>query len=37
MGYAMMGLAAGTAFGVQALLIYMVIYVTMNIGTFASS
>ncbi|MEC7962425.1 MAG: NADH-quinone oxidoreductase subunit NuoN, partial [Pseudomonadota bacterium] len=35
MGYAMMGLAAGTAFGVQALLIYMVIYVTMNIGTFA--
>ncbi|MYM54506.1 NADH-quinone oxidoreductase subunit NuoN [Thalassovita mangrovi] len=35
MGYALMGLAAGTAFGVQALLIYMVIYVTMNIGTFA--
>ncbi|CUH85611.1 NADH-quinone oxidoreductase subunit NuoN [Thalassovita mediterranea] len=35
MGYAMMGLAAGTAFGVQALLIYMVIYVTMNIGTFS--
>ncbi|MEQ9693629.1 NADH-quinone oxidoreductase subunit NuoN [Shimia sp. SDUM112013] len=35
MGYAMMGLAAGTAFGVQALLIYMAIYVTMNIGTFA--
>lgn len=35
MGYAMMGLAAGTAFGVQALLIYMAIYVTMNVGTFA--
>jgi NADH-quinone oxidoreductase subunit N len=35
MGYALMGLAAGTQFGVQALLIYMAIYVTMNIGTFA--
>jgi len=35
MGYALMGLAAGTAFGLQALLIYMAIYVTMNIGTFA--
>ena len=35
MGYAMMGLAAGTAFGVQALLVYMVIYVAMNVGTFA--
>ncbi|WP_323783484.1 NADH-quinone oxidoreductase subunit NuoN [Thalassovita sp.] len=35
MGYALMGLAAGTAFGVQALLIYMAIYVTMNLGTFA--
>jgi NADH-quinone oxidoreductase subunit N len=35
MGYALMGLAAGTAFGVQALLIYMAIYVTMNVGTFA--
>jgi NADH-quinone oxidoreductase subunit N len=35
MGFALMGLAAGTAFGVQAMLIYMVIYVTMNIGTFA--
>lgn len=35
MGYALMGLAAGTAFGVQAMLIYMAIYVTMNIGTFA--
>jgi NADH-quinone oxidoreductase subunit N len=35
MGYALMGLAAGTAFGVQSMLIYMAIYVTMNIGTFA--
>jgi NADH-quinone oxidoreductase subunit N len=35
MGFAMMGLAAGTAFGVQAMLIYMAIYVTMNVGTFA--
>ena len=35
MGYALMGLAAGTVFGVQAMLIYMAIYVTMNIGTFA--
>ncbi len=35
MGYALMGLAAGTLFGVQAMLIYMVIYVVMNIGTFS--
>ena len=35
MGYALMGLAAGTQFGVQALLVYMAIYVTMNVGTFA--
>ncbi len=35
MGYALIGLAAGTALGVQALLIYMSIYVAMNIGTFA--
>jgi NADH-quinone oxidoreductase subunit N len=35
MGYALMGLAAGSAFGVQAMLVYMAIYVTMNIGTFA--
>ena len=35
MGFALMGLAAGTVVGVQAMLIYMVIYVTMNIGTFA--
>ena len=35
MGFALMGLAAGTALGVQAMLIYMSIYVTMNIGAFA--
>src|SRR6056297_2359032 len=35
MGYALMGLAAGTAFGVQSMLIYMAIYVTMSVGTFA--
>ena len=35
MGFALMGLAAGGAEGVQAMLIYMVIYVTMNVGTFA--
>ncbi len=35
MGYALMGLAAGTAQGVESMLIYMAIYVTMNVGTFA--
>ncbi len=35
MGYAIIGLAAGTALGVEAMLTYMAIYVTMNIGTFA--
>ena len=35
MGYALMGLAAGTAAGVEAMLVYVAIYVTMNIGTFA--
>lgn len=35
MGYALIGLAAGTALGVQAMLTYMAIYVTMNVGTFA--
>ncbi len=35
MGFALMGLAAGTAQGIEAMLIYMAIYVTMNIGTFA--
>ena len=35
MGYALIGLSAGTAQGVEAMLIYMAIYVTMNVGTFA--
>ncbi len=35
MGYALIGLAVGTAYGVQATLVYMAIYVTMNVGTFA--
>ena len=35
MGYALVGLAAATPQGVQATLLYMAIYVTMNLGTFA--
>ena len=35
MGYALIGVAVGTDQGVQAMLVYMAIYVTMNIGTFA--
>ena len=35
MGFALMGLAAGSEKGVQALLIYMAIYVTTNVGVFA--
>ena len=35
MGFALMGLASGTAFGVEAMLIYMTLYVAMNVGTFA--
>ena len=35
MGYAMIGLASGTLLGLQAMLIYMAIYLAMNIGTFA--
>jgi len=35
MGYALMGLASGTAFGVQAMLVYAAVYVAMNLGTFA--
>lgn len=34
-GYALVGLAAGTEEGVRGVLIYMAIYVVMNIGTFA--
>jgi NADH-quinone oxidoreductase subunit N len=35
MGFALVGLAAGTAEGVQGVLVYMAIYVTMTLGTFA--
>jgi NADH-quinone oxidoreductase subunit N len=34
-GYALIGLAAGTATGVRGILVYMAIYLFMNIGTFA--
>ena len=35
MGFALMGLSSGTEQGAQSLLIYLAIYVTMNIGVFA--
>ncbi len=35
MGFALIGLAAGTSEGVQGVLIYMAIYVTMTLGVFA--
>ena len=35
MGFALVGLAAGTQAGVQGVLIYMAIYVAMTLGTFA--
>jgi len=35
MGFALVGLAAGTQMGVQAMLTYMAVYVAMNVGTFA--
>ncbi|MCX8507889.1 MAG: NADH-quinone oxidoreductase subunit N, partial [Rhodobacteraceae bacterium] len=35
MGFALVGLAAGTVGGVQAMLTYMAVYVVMNLGTFA--
>ncbi len=35
MGFALVGLAAGTSQGVQAMMMYMAIYVVMNVGTFA--
>jgi NADH-quinone oxidoreductase subunit N len=35
MGYALIGLAAGTAVGIRGLLVYMVIYVFMTAGAFA--
>src|SRR6202451_2676593 len=35
MGFALVGLAAGTAEGAQGVLVYMAIYVTMTLGVFA--
>ncbi|WP_374422897.1 NADH-quinone oxidoreductase subunit NuoN [Paracoccus sp. (in: a-proteobacteria)] len=35
MGFALVGLAAGSTLGVQAMLMYMTIYAVMNVGTFA--
>jgi NADH-quinone oxidoreductase subunit N len=35
MGFALVGLAAGTSEGVQGVLVYMAIYVTMTLGVFA--
>ncbi len=35
MGFALIGLAAGTSEGVQGVLIYMAVYVAMTLGTFA--
>ncbi len=35
MGFALIGLAAGTPEGVQGVLVYVAIYVTMTLGTFA--
>ncbi|MEZ5828227.1 MAG: NADH-quinone oxidoreductase subunit NuoN [Hyphomicrobiales bacterium] len=35
MGYALVGLAAGTAAGVQGVIIYLAIYLAMTLGTFA--
>ena len=34
-GYALIGLAAGTPAGVRGILVYMAIYIFMNVGTFA--
>jgi NADH-quinone oxidoreductase subunit N len=36
MGYALVGLAAGTVEGAQSVVIYMAIYVVMTLGTFAA-
>jgi NADH-quinone oxidoreductase subunit N len=35
MGFALIGLAAGTSEGVQGVLVYMAIYITMTLGAFA--
>src|SRR4051795_7776183 len=34
-GYALVGLAAGTAEGVQGVIVYLAIYLAMTLGTFA--
>ena len=34
-GYMLVGLAAGTAVGIRGVLIYLIVYVFMNLGTFA--
>jgi NADH-quinone oxidoreductase subunit N len=36
MGFALVGLAAGTVEGAQSVLVYMAIYVVMTLGTFAA-
>jgi NADH-quinone oxidoreductase subunit N len=36
MGYALLGLAAGTTYGTQGVLIYLAVYVFTNLGVFAS-
>ena len=35
MGYALVGLAAGSEAGIQGVILYMTIYLAMNVGTFA--
>jgi len=35
MGYALVGLSAGTAFGVEGVILYMTVYVAMILGSFA--
>lgn len=35
MGFALMGLASATSYGLEAMLIYMALYAVMNVGTFA--
>ena len=35
MGYALVGLAAGSEAGIQGVILYMTIYLVMNVGTFA--
>ncbi|SDD22117.1 NADH-quinone oxidoreductase subunit N [Paracoccus isoporae] len=35
MGFALVGLSAGTALGVESMLLYMAIYTVMNVGVFA--